>query len=320
MEIKVAVHDDGTVYFKDPSGNPLNDSLTAKVKKQYGNAIKDMIQKKCDEINGQVEELAKIHHYTPSPAEKPTFEPSDFPESQPRPPMPKTLGFLASLFRSKRERLEAENIARTQRFQEELASWQNQKAAFEQEQAARKKFIEQDIYNSIAAMESFLEESLQGISWPRETIVATEILDGGSRVFIDIDLPEIEDMPNKTANVPQRGYKLSVKDMSPAQVQRLYMGHVHGVGFRIIGEVFSSLPKAQVVVLSAFTQRPDKTTGDVRDEYLYAARVSRDTWSKINFNNLQSIDVVDALAQFDFRRDMTKTGAFKPIEPFAIAP
>jgi len=169
-------------------------------------------------------------------------------------------------------------------------------------------------------MQTFLEESLQNISWPRETIVTNEILDDGKKVLIDVDLPEVEDMPNKTANVPQRGFKLTVKDMSPTKVQRLYMEHVHGVGFRIIGEVFSSLPKTQDLVLSAFTQRPEKATGSIRDDYLYSVCVSRDAWAKINFSKLEYIDVVDALTQFDLRRDMTKTGAFKPIEPFTSIP
>ncbi|HYV03816.1 MAG TPA: hypothetical protein VFB82_04485 [Blastocatellia bacterium] len=165
-------------------------------------------------------------------------------------------------------------------------------------------------------MEAFLEENLQAIVWPRETNVSTEIREGGSLIFIDVDLPEIEDMPSRTASAPQRGYKLSVKEMSPAQLQRLYMRHIHGIGFRIIGEAFAALPGAQQLVLSAFSQRPSSVTGQVSDEYLYSARVVRDSWCRIAFDRLQNLDVVEALAQFDLRRNMTKTGRFKAIEPF----
>jgi len=45
-------------------------------------------------------------------------------------------------------------------------------------------------------------------------------------------------------------------------------------------------------------------------------RVGREAWSEINFEMLPMIDVVEALAQFDLRRNMSKTGVFKPIEPF----
>jgi len=37
----------------------------------------------------------------------------------------------------------------------------------------------------------------------------------------------------------------------------------------------------------------------------------------INFENLASIDVVEAFKNFELRREMTKTGELKPIEPFA---
>ena len=139
--------------------------------------------------------------------------------------------------------------------------WQAAKRRFEESERRRKDFVERDIYSDLGAMEKFLEENLQSIIWPRETTVATEILDEGQRLFLDVDLPEIGDTPHKKASVPQRGYKLSVKEMSAAQVQRLYMRHIHGVGFPMIGETFAALPTAQEVVLSAFSQCPKAATG-----------------------------------------------------------
>lgn len=53
------------------------------------------------------------------------------------------------------------------------------------------------------------------------------------------------------------------------------------------------------------------------DHYLYSVRVERTHWKEINFAALTEIDVVEALARFELRREMTKTGAFRPIEPFA---
>ena len=72
--------------------------------------------------------------------------------------------------------------------------------------------------------------------------------------------------------MPKRGYKLSVKAISATQIQKLYMQHIHGTGFRIIGETFAALPNVQEVVLSAFSQRPDSATGRIVDEYLYSVR------------------------------------------------
>lgn len=70
------------------------------------------------------------------------------------------------------------------------------------------------------------------------------------------------------------------------------------------------------MVLSAYTQRVDPSTGHDADQYLLSVRVQRSQWGFINFGALESIDVIDALDRFDLRRAMTKQGAFKAIEPF----
>lgn len=316
MSVTVGVTEDGTVYFRDADGNPLAEPLINAAKKQQGTAIRDLIQTKCDEINSQIEALGEIHVDTPSPNVKPQYQLIEYSESSPKIPHLNKLGLMGTLFKSKREKIERENWEREHKYKEDLDKWREDKRLFEDAEAQRKHMIEHGIYSDVEVMEKYLEENLQSIIWPRETIVSTEILDNGRRVFIDVDLPEIEDIPSKTASAPQRGYKLSVKEMSATQKQRLYMRHVHGIGFRIIGEVFSALPNAQEVALSAYSQRPTRLTGHVTDEYLYSVRVDRSSWSRMNFSNLHHLDVVEAFSQFDLKRNMTKTGVFKPIEPF----
>ena len=320
ISVTIGVTDDGTVYFRDADGNPLPENLINTAKKQQGDVIRGLINKKCEEINAQIEALGEIHFYTPTPNVKPKYQPQEFPELAPTKPVPKKAGLMGMLFKARRERVEKENLEKARQHEEALAKWQVEEQRFNETNRCRKDMIERGIYTDVEAMENFLEENLQSIIWPRETTVSTEILDGGKRVFVDVDLPEIEDMPSKTASAPQRGYKLSVKGMSVTQVQRLYMRHVHGIGFRITGETFTALPNAQEVVLSAFSQRPDRSTGRITDGYLYSVRVDRNAWSRINFDNLRNLDVVEALAQFELKRNMTKTGRFKAIEPFAPDP
>ncbi len=83
------------------------------------------------------------------------------------------------------------------------------------------------------------------------------------------------------------------------------MGHVHGVVFRVIGETFAAIPKAQTVVVPGYSQLADKGTGQVVDAYLLSARVQRVGWGQIDFENLAPIDVTEALARFELRRDET---------------
>lgn len=201
---------DGTLDFRDADGNPLPDHVIHAAKKQQGDAIRDLIKRECDEINAQIEALGEIHLYTPNPNVKPQYEPQAFPESPPTRPTPKKVGLLGKWFKSKRERLESENLEEDRQFERGLQAWRAEKQRFDDAERRRRDMIERGIYCDTEAMASFLEENLQNIVWPRETTISIEVLDGGDRVFVDVDLPEIEEMPSKTASAPQRGFKFSV--------------------------------------------------------------------------------------------------------------
>lgn len=318
VTITVSIDDDGNITFRDDKGNPLPSSAIDAAKKQQGEAIRALIGEKCDEINAQIQALGEIHRYTPDCQSVMSYRPQKFPETPPAPPMPHRPGFFASLFKSKVAEIEAQNARASAKYENAKSAWQSRKAEFDAAQLAHQQLIESAVAGNPSAIESVLEISLQEIVWPRETDISFEVLDNGSRIALDVDLPEIEDFPTKTASAPSRGYKLTVKEMSATHVQKLYMQHVHAVGFRIIGETFALSPAIREVTLSAYSQRPDKATGQIRDEYLYSARVRREDWQTINFDNLDSLDVVEALARFELRRTMSKTGVFKAIEPLAV--
>lgn len=76
------------------------------------------------------------------------------------------------------------------------------------------------------------------------------------------------------------------------------------------------LPTVGKVVISGFSQRKDKATGHEEQDYLFSFLVSRTDWERINFNSLDSIDVIEAFTRFELKRDMTKTGLFKAIQPY----
>lgn len=319
IEISVSISDDGVLKFKDSQGNIIPESQIEAAKKQQGEKIRALIQGKCDEINAQVEALGEIHCYTSAPQNKVIFQPQKFDVLQPFFPTPKTTGFFCRLFKNCVARVEAENQKALDNYAEKVAHWNLEKTEFEASQFARRQFIERVNSGDPQSMEQYFEEVLNEIIWPKETLIGIDIQDNGSVVAIDVDLPEIEDMPSKTATVPQRGFRLSVKEMGAAQIQKLYMRHVHAVGFRLLGEAFAAMPSARTVILSAYSQRPNKATGNIGEEYLYSVRVSRDDWQEISFDNLKQIDVVESLVRFDLRREMTKTGIFKPIEPITVS-
>lgn len=316
MSITASVEDDGTVVFKDAAGKLLDESLVKQAKQQAKDAIQGLMQTACDEINGHLEALERIHHATPAPDERLTYEAQPYLEPKPSKPTPRKYGFLDKLFGSRRARIDRENVEAEATYNASMLVWNRGLREHEAREQARKSLFEEKAHTEVPAMEIVLEESLMDIVWPRETSLESEIRDGGRVVMIDVDLPEIEELPRKTAAVPARGYKLSIKELAATRLQQLYMRHIHGIGFRIIGEAFYVLPKAEEVVLSGYSQRPDKATGEVLDQYLYSVRVRRPDWVRINFANLDDVDPAEALGLFEIRREVTKSGLFKAIVPF----
>lgn len=316
VSLTCGVTDDGVLTFHDKDGNALSEAVVEQAKKQNREAILELIQRKCDEINGELDALANIHLDTPSPHAAPHFLPEPYALSAPLPPTPPSPRWWEKLLAKRLAKLEDAHQQAIADYQRQLDAWEQNKARHERDQERRRDFIEHKIHYDTAAMERWLEENLQDIAWPRETLVSLEIAEQGQHIRLDVDLPEIENMPSKIAAVPTRGLRLSVKELPAVQVRKRYMAHVHGVGFRILGETFSALPCARRITLSGFSQRNDPATGQAGDDYLYSVSVERSDWERIDFELLTMVDVVESLAQFDLRRQMTKTGTFKPVEPF----
>jgi hypothetical protein len=310
-----SISDDGTMSFTDAGGKPMSEQVVELAKKQNREAILGLIQRKCDEINGQVEVLGQLHCGTPDCKTPPQFHAPEFDSEPPKPPKLQVAGFFDRLFKSRAARIESENRLAAEAYESSRAAWLREKAEFDAQMGERRNFVERLIYTDVVAMEQFLEESLQDIAWPRETSVNFDINDGGATVLLDVDLPELEDMPTKLAAVPSRGLKLSVKEMAAGKVQKLYSDHVHSIALRLVGEVFAALPKAQAVTFSGYSQRRSKTTGQLSNEYLISVRVQRSDWQRMDFQGLAAIEAAQALTQFDLTRDQLKSGLFKAITP-----
>lgn len=315
VSLTCSVRDDGTLQFLDADGRPAPETLIEKAKRQKRDEIAALIQGACDRINNQVEALGQLHLDTPDPEQTPRFWPSPYLLEKPERPTMKPLGFWGKLLPFVRKRVERENAMAEAVYRAELEQWTDGFNKHQIVQEERREFIERAIIEDPQAMETFLEERLAEIVWPRETSVSAEIAVDGSAVRLDVDLPEIEDFPSKTATVPVRGLKLSVKEMSPSKVEKLYADHLHGLVFRLVGEVFAALPKCQEVIISGYSQRADAKTGRVQDEYLLSVKCRRSEWMQIDFGNVKALDPVQALAQFDLRRPMLKAGRLKAIAP-----
>lgn len=317
LQVTLSLRQDGKVEILGPDGNPLPRRLVGVLREQQGEFIQQWLEERCREVDGGIESLLSIHLRTPAPGEERKFRREPFELAGPERPKARPPGLLGQIFASRRQRIERENAEAQSAWREALSAWEGPKTQHQRRQDERaRRFEAARTGRDAEAMHDHLEEVLATIQWPRETLISYQVDESRTPVFLDVDLPEIEDMPDKQARVAARGLRINIRDRSETQRRKDYMRHIHAVGFRLMGEVLAALPTVQEVVLSGFSQWPDRATGRIEDQYLLSVRAARSQWERIDFHNLQAVDVVEAIGSFDLRRRMTKTGIFKPIEPF----
>jgi hypothetical protein len=94
-----------------------------------------------------------------------------------------------------------------------------------------------------------------------------------------------------------------------------YARHVHGIILRLAGVVLGLLPGIHRVVVSGYSQLLDSATGHINDDYLLSVAIDKARFAELNFEQLEQVDPIAALERFDLRREMTKTGIFRPVAP-----
>ena len=343
-KVTLSLNENGSLNIVNAFGEPLSRSELKLMWEQQADTIRDWLENEMNNINGDVELLENIYIDTPKPNSTISYEAREFDEPAPIepniPPKPevekvKPLGFFAKFSKKKKEEYEQRVKEAEEKYKNDLVKWEKEKKSLLDEynkslsewKRRKKDFEEKESYYSenfesllrsdLEFMESTLEDVFNSLSWPRETIVSYEIDNDGSIVWIDIDLPEIEDMPQKVATIAANGKKLNIKNKPKKQLQLEYAKHIHGIAFRLVGTVFATLPKVEEVIVSGYSQRLDKATGKINDDYLYSFKVDRKNFEEINFDSLELVDPIESLDRFDHKKKMTATGIFKAIEPFS---
>ncbi len=352
-KVQLSLNDNGSINIINSFGEVLSRADLKLLWEQKSDYIYEWLLQQAEEINGDVEQLSKIHIDTPSPKLIPQYEIVPFQEPPPKKPQPfkeeatpvkpeiPQLGFFAKLSQKKREQYEidkrkaAENfridldlwkkkqkerkeeyIKSLNLYEEKIKLWKQHKELHEKKEKINLKEFPEHLAKDVKLMESVLQDSINSLSWPRETIVSYEIRNNGKEIWIDVDLPEIEDIPQKSANIAASGRKLNIKNKPQKKLRLEYSSHIHGIAFRLVGIVFATLPSTEYVVISGYSQRLDPSTGKINDDYLFSFKVNRKKFEKIDFSSLERVDPIVALESFEHVRKMTATGIFKAITPF----
>jgi hypothetical protein len=176
-----------------------------------------------------------------------------------------------------------------------------------------------DIENRVQGEKSYILNKLASIyseiTLPVEFFVDADYNEAYQILYLDIDLPEIEDMPQKKANELSSG-KVSVKKKTAKEIKNDYARCVTGMAFYLAGLAFNISPKIEKIVASGYTQRVSGKTGNIKDDYVYSVVFERNKFSELTPHD---INPIEAIAKFENKYNITSTFELKTIEPFQLA-
>ena len=352
--LKVSLDEKGQLLLADSQGQVLSPAQKRQVWEQFGHELALWLAVQCAEINDDSLLLLNIHTDIQAPASaEPVYEAQNFTYAEPikphalavpvKPLAPLlTLKFWESWWPGRVanrqqayqgalqawqlacdhwQQLCAEQEAAHRQamadYQGAHAAWLEAKHAFAAEQTVMGQQFSARLKQDAELVAELLENELAGLDWPRETLVSLQLQLNQGRVYLDVDLPEIADLPSQTASFGANHQRLLIKDKSARQVREEYARHVHGVILRLAGVVFALLANINEVVLSGYSQRLNAATGHIEDDYLLSVLLTATQYGALNFKQPEQVDPIAALEQGQLVRNMTATGIFKAITPLA---
>lgn len=161
------------------------------------------------------------------------------------------------------------------------------------------------------AAEKEIEDWLSEAEAPIAFSVQTQALEDKATVMIDLDLPEIEDMPTDKLTELSDG-TLKIKKKSQKEAREDYKTCVFGLGEYVAGNAFNLVPAAKRVVVSAYTQRRDEKTGEQEDTFIYSVIFERAAFKK----GYEKEDPCEFCGGFESRFYPLSSGLLKKIEPY----
>lgn len=333
----------------DSIGREITDeSIIRKVKKseQYKQGVEQLMDDKKNEIENNLKSFIEIYKSTPElyqtihiKEQLETLKPQKYLKKDYLEPAPlikdvkieleiEARNTINKIFFWKNRKLREEFVKKNcnLRLENKNQNWEERKKHFEEEQILiekkeniilqnqfEKKIVE--LNNYLDGYEDFVTERaeviLNEITLPVDFSLNFEYNKEKSLFLIDLDLPEIEDMPTKKVNTLASG-KISVKNKTQKEIKQEYALCVCGISFYFSGLFFNISSNINTIQISGYTQRVNKKNGNIEDDYIYSTKFTRDIFETINF---KQINPIEAFTNFDHRMNILKSFEMKTIKP-----
>lgn len=304
-------NDVNKIVFIDSNGQPFDHKTQLALKKEYANEHASFTESTVREINFFSNNLKDIVQYYELPDFfREQYRANPFPEREPNfqeisDSMPN--GFF-NFKRNENAQLEYQRALEGYNLRkQEWDSIENQKVYLSSE-IQRLKILSNQ--GDIISMERFLEKVIQQMNFPHPIDDFSYEFEGSTGLWLDIDLPEIESLPNEVASITANG-SISIKKKTKKQLKEEYTTVVSSVANILAVYIFTLFPTIDAMVISGRTQRV--RNGIMSDDYIYSLHITRDVISNINFYNSLPITL---LSYYNPIMNLSKTDEWKPINPY----
>ncbi len=197
----------------------------------------------------------------------------------------------------------------TEEAKNEIAETERYKAEFN----ANRQYMQALINGEDQAVSEGVEYWISSCELPVEINVDYEWHQNDHVMYLDVDLPEIEDIP-KDEVVRLASGNLREKKKTQVTVKQEYVNLVFGLAIFISANVFNVSPAIHGIVISGYTQRRNNA-GEVNDEYVYSIKFTRDVFEN---SALCTVNPQDFCMRFENRSNVTSSMLMKKIEPYEV--
>jgi hypothetical protein len=348
VNLTINLDEAGKPIIKDKNGNIISDERNLKqIKRQdgYKEVVKKLVISRKEEIEKANRAFLEIYRLTPPLHEIRSIESKlndiklqkyvkeNYAEEEP------SLEKVKTDLESKENKLvnkilfwkrdTKKEIDPNKIYQEKLNKWKQDKIAFEEKESSKKEYedakykelyenarreLELEISNSEEIIANSINEFLTDLVLPIEFSIDFEYFKDSKSLYIDLDLPEIEDLPKNKATI-SASEKFSIKPKTNKELKEDYARCTIGLAFFFAGNFFNISQNIENITISGYTQRLSKKTGNIEDEYIYSIRFTRNSLRKLR---IESIDPVEAINNFEKIIKITSTYEMKTIEPLPI--
>ena len=182
-------------------------------------------------------------------------------------------------------------------------------ARFAREYEEKKASFERALAEDDETIAELVEDWLSNLTIPAD--VSAQIHCQSGKVYIDLDLPEIEDLPSTTTKQLKSG-QVKVVNKPQKKLKEEYATCVLGLAFFIAGNTFNLNANIKEVEISGYTQRRNRG-GDIDDDYIYSVRFPREEFRKNPVN-----DPLRDFNEFENRMKLSSAFTFGKIKPYNV--